>query len=203
MSSGIYKWTNNITNSIYIGKSKNLNKRKKQFLNFKYTYASEKLEKERKKYPSITYWKYEILEMCPINDLDYKEKYYIKEHLKLNVNLLNVIHNKQIKIEIKCVKDLIDFLSNLYPSHKEIFQQHHQDFIILDDSVAFTLPNKKENESILKELKYKYFEEWEDLQKFCITLDLHNYNISEDEKFMGGYTVEENLKLFEEYLDGE
>lgn len=199
MSSGIYKWTNNITKDVYIGKSKNLNNRKKEFLNFKHHYASERLEIERKKYNSITYWKYEILELCPINKLDDKEKYYIKEYLKLNANLLNVAHNKRIKIKIKCVKDLVDFLSNLYPLHKEIFQQHYQDFIIIDNSIAFTLPNKKENESILKELKYKYFEEWEDLQMFCITLDLHNYNIIEDEKFMGGYTVEENLKLFEEY----
>lgn len=202
MSSGIYKWTNNITKDVYIGKSKNLNNRKKEFLNFKHHYASKRLEIERKKYQSITYWKYEILELCPINELDDKEKYYIKEYLKLNASLLNVAHNKRIKIKIKCVKDLVDFLSNLYPSHKEIFQQHYQDFIIIDNSIAFTLPNKKENESILKELKYKYFEEWEDLQKFCVTLDIHNYNIIEDEKFMGGYTVEENLKLFEEYYKG-
>ena len=42
MSSGIYKWTNKITNNVYIGQAVNLEQRMKEFLRFNTIYAGKK-----------------------------------------------------------------------------------------------------------------------------------------------------------------
>lgn len=58
MSSGIYKWTNKETVSVYIGQAINLERRMKEFLRFDTQYAGRLINEERKKYNSLTYWHY-------------------------------------------------------------------------------------------------------------------------------------------------
>ena len=88
MSSGIYKWTNKETGNIYIGQAQDLQKRQKQFLNFNNSYAGEKINEERRLYPSLKYWDYDILEECNPEQLNAFEKYYIAKYD--NTILLNI-----------------------------------------------------------------------------------------------------------------
>lgn len=79
MNSGIYKWTNKITNSFYIGQAIDLEKRAKQFISFDKPYSGEKINEERKKYPSLKFWNYDILEECEIDKLNELEEKYINQ----------------------------------------------------------------------------------------------------------------------------
>lgn len=97
MNSGIYKWSNKETGSVYIGQATDLDKRCREFLNFKQKYAGKLINDERKKYPSLTFWDYEILEKCDINDLTLLENKWIKTFS--NYNLLNEYHKNDLFLE--------------------------------------------------------------------------------------------------------
>lgn len=81
---GIYKITNQINNKIYIGQSVDINKRWQYYksppeiLNYK-----SKIISAIKKY-GIENFIFEILEECPINELDKKEYYYVKLYDSIN-----------------------------------------------------------------------------------------------------------------------
>lgn len=89
MSSGIYKWENKITKSVYIGQAKCLDKRMKDFISFGNLYAGKLINQERQKYPSLKYWNYDVLEECSENDLDKLEKKWIKNFS--NAKILNIL----------------------------------------------------------------------------------------------------------------
>lgn len=78
---GIYKWTSP-SGKIYIGQSKNLERRKKEFLlnPFKQEYNkwNTPIDKARRKYPDFTQWKYEIIIVCEPEQLDELEMKYIE-----------------------------------------------------------------------------------------------------------------------------
>lgn len=74
----IYKWTNLENNKCYIGKTNNKECRYNWFINWDDHYAGPHIDKARKKYNDLKYWKYEILCQCSNEDeLNEKEKYYI------------------------------------------------------------------------------------------------------------------------------
>lgn len=75
---GVYKWTNKINGKIYVGQSRNLNRRKQKFLNFKVSYGGIYIDNARNKYNSSIYWDYEVLEHVPFENIDEREKYYIE-----------------------------------------------------------------------------------------------------------------------------
>lgn len=76
MSCGIYKWTSP-SNKSYIGKSVDLEKRKKEFERNKfYTVKNSKIDNARHKYP-IHLWTYEVIEYCSKDELNEREIYYI------------------------------------------------------------------------------------------------------------------------------
>lgn len=81
MSSGIYMWTSP-SGKQYIGKSIDLERRKRMFLNFSknYTSGTSLIDKARHKYADSKLWKYVILEECHENQLNEKEKYYIEQY---------------------------------------------------------------------------------------------------------------------------
>ena len=93
MSSGIYKWTNKETGSVYIGQAKDLRKRMKDFLNFNTQYAGKTINEERIKYPDLRYWDYDVLEECSPDLLNEREKFYIDDH-KPEI-LLNIIKSQR------------------------------------------------------------------------------------------------------------
>lgn len=85
MQGVIYKWTNNVTNKYYIGKSTSQKCRYDWFLNFEEHYAGPHIDKARLKYNDKSFWNYEILYSADMNNkkelndlLNEKEKYYIK-----------------------------------------------------------------------------------------------------------------------------
>lgn len=78
---GIYKITNLITNKVYIGSSKNLNKRYKEHFNSlkNNNHHSSKLQRSYNKYKENAF-KFEILEECNIDKLIEREQYYMDNY---------------------------------------------------------------------------------------------------------------------------
>lgn len=78
MSSGIYKITNTLNGHFYIGQSRNLDRRwylhKNNATKIKTHYTV--LEKAFKKY-GISSFEFEVIEHCPVEQLDEREIYYI------------------------------------------------------------------------------------------------------------------------------
>lgn len=76
--SGIYKWTNKLTNDIYIGQSIDLAKRFMKYFNLSYLKNRETLVISRAliKY-GYSNFSLDILEYCDIADLTIREQYYL------------------------------------------------------------------------------------------------------------------------------
>lgn len=81
MSCGIYMWVSP-SNKVYIGQSRNLEKRKKTFTmpGVVYTSKSSAIDNARKKYSDFSKWKYFVLEECKESELNDKEKFYIEKY---------------------------------------------------------------------------------------------------------------------------
>ena len=88
--SGIYKWTNKLTNDIYIGQSVNLGNRFIKYFNLSYLKNRETLVISRAliKY-GYTNFSLEILEYCDIADLTEREQYYL-DKLNPKYNTLKI-----------------------------------------------------------------------------------------------------------------
>jgi group I intron endonuclease len=84
MGSGVYKITNP-KGEIYIGRSKNLTEREKKYIN-------GKIKNQPLIYESISMYgwdkhTFDIIELCPIEDLNKREKYWIKYYNSYNSGL--------------------------------------------------------------------------------------------------------------------
>nr|YP_009568374.1 GIY-YIG endonuclease [Orbilia oligospora]QBL02005.1 GIY-YIG endonuclease [Orbilia oligospora]QID02758.1 GIY-YIG type homing endonuclease [Orbilia oligospora]QID02826.1 hypothetical protein [Orbilia oligospora] len=105
--SGIYKWTNKITNDIYVGQSGDLAKRFIRYFNLSYLKNRESLVISRAliKY-GYSNFTLEILEYCDITNLTEIEQYYIDKLnpkyniLKLASSSLGYKHSEETKIKI-------------------------------------------------------------------------------------------------------
>jgi group I intron endonuclease len=88
--SGIYKWTNKLTNDIYIGQSIDLSKRFIRYFNLSYLRNRGTLAINRAliKY-GFSSFQLEILEYCDIADLNKREQYYL-DTLKPRYNILKI-----------------------------------------------------------------------------------------------------------------
>jgi group I intron endonuclease len=88
--SGIYKWTNKLTNDIYIGQSVDLAKRFIRYFNLSYLKNRETLIISRAliKY-GYSSFQLEILEYCDIADLTEREQYYL-DKLNPKYNILKI-----------------------------------------------------------------------------------------------------------------
>ena len=94
MSVGIYKITNLITGRIYIGQSRNIERR---FIDHNtVSHDSEIIDKNINLYGKENF-SYEILELCDISELDKKEIYYIDLYRNNGYNLYNIISGGQEK----------------------------------------------------------------------------------------------------------
>lgn len=92
MSVGIYAWTNKFNNKVYIGKSKNLELRKSQFLSKRIRiYGGKYINRARLKYQNIkNAWSYEVLTYCTKEALDELEKFFINNYKKCGYTLYNL-----------------------------------------------------------------------------------------------------------------
>lgn len=61
---GIYMWRCKVNNKCYIGKAADLKDRYYHFTAFHRSYSGKKINNARKKYNSLDFWEYEILEYC-------------------------------------------------------------------------------------------------------------------------------------------
>ena len=88
--SGIYKWTNKVTNDIYIGQSIDLAKRFIRYFNLSYLKNRESLVISRAliKY-GYSNFSLDILEYCDIKDLTEREQYYM-DKLNPKYNTLKI-----------------------------------------------------------------------------------------------------------------
>lgn len=73
---GIYKITNKINNKIYIGQSNNINRRKNEHRSVKHE-TNESLKKAYIKY-GLENFDFQVLEECKLEELNDREKYWIK-----------------------------------------------------------------------------------------------------------------------------
>ena len=134
MSSGIYVWTNKITKNIYIGQAIDLEKRVRDFLNFKTKYAGKLINEEREKYNSLMYWDYQILEECNPEKLDNLEKQYINQYVcAKSLNIAHTPKTKKINKEKKITPKIPHLcqLSYIYKLNK-----------LLNDILKLDNPNK-------------------------------------------------------------
>lgn len=87
--SGIYLWTNKLTNDLYVGQSKNLSKRFLKYFSFSYLKYRDTLIISRAliKYGYSNFY-LTILEYCEIYELNQREQHYL-DKLEPKYNLLN------------------------------------------------------------------------------------------------------------------
>ena len=88
MYSGIYKITNKINNKSYIGQSKNIYKRWKEFKSHSYTSNNTYIEQEILEY-GIENFEFQPIEFCYLSLLNNKQKYYIEKYNTLYPNGYN------------------------------------------------------------------------------------------------------------------
>lgn len=124
MSVGIYKITNLITGRIYIGQSKNIERR---FIEHNtLSHNSERIDKNINLYGKENF-SYEILELCDVSELDKKEIYYINLFLNNNYKLYNIINGGQGKGtragsnngNAKLTDEEVYFIRESYKNHKQ------------------------------------------------------------------------------------
>lgn len=99
MNSGIYKLTSPSGKS-YIGQSKNLKRRKEQFLKQKIYSRGKKLEEARLKYPDYNQWQYTVLEYCDEDLLNEREQYWISYYDTYKYGYNSTIGGDQGKLGI-------------------------------------------------------------------------------------------------------
>lgn len=74
----IYLRTNTINGMQYVGQTKNIIRRNRNWNNTKFSYSNKLLTEDRNKY-GVNNWDLTILKECDDSELDKWEKYYIKE----------------------------------------------------------------------------------------------------------------------------
>lgn len=130
---GIYKITNKINQKIYIGQSVNISKRWVAHRNGAFNPNNKQyntpLYKAIRKY-GIENFTFEVLEECPISELDIKEKQYIyllnTTDSKIGYNLTQGgqdSHCVNSKISEEDLQKIVDLLKNSLLSESEIAKQ--------------------------------------------------------------------------------
>ena len=87
--SGIYMLTNMITDKIYIGQTNDLNRRACEYRridNPTTPIKSRPIDVAIREYTGDAF-EFEVLKFCPVNELEYWEKYYIKKYNALDPNI--------------------------------------------------------------------------------------------------------------------
>lgn len=98
MATGIYLWECIPTKNKHIGQSENLRKDFVGFIRFNEPYGEDdRLNEERKVYPSLECWKYTVLEKCDIGSLDEKQKKWQEKYELEKEDDLIQTHTRNIK----------------------------------------------------------------------------------------------------------
>lgn len=129
---GIYKITNQINKKVYIGQSRNIKERWKNHRVRSNNFTEEDkstslLYRAIKKY-GISNFTFEVVEECSINQLDEKEKYYIKFFNSYGENGYNLteggqgVQNCVVKLSKEDILDIYNLLLFSDISQKDIAQ---------------------------------------------------------------------------------
>lgn len=115
---GIYKITNKINGKIYIGQSVNIERR---WRDHKKANADYPIHKAFKKY-GIENFDFEVLEECPIRELNQKEQKYIIHFNSLVPNGYNIIFGSihQIKLTPDRINEIIEMLKETLLNSEDI-----------------------------------------------------------------------------------
>lgn len=128
---GIYKITNLINGKVYIGQSRDISKRwnahRSRAFNFNANDYEKVLYRAIRKY-GLENFIFEIIETCPIQNLNERENYWIKYYnsndTKFGYNLsLNGSEDKSIKLDLKQVEQIQELLQNTKLSQEDIAKQ--------------------------------------------------------------------------------
>lgn len=126
IESGIYKITNIVTNEIYLGQSNFLELRKHQYFNISKIQASGKLKKSFLLHGRNNH-KFEIVELCEVNLLDFKEWYYINKIY----NSYEIGLNASVGNRGKALPIYYNMLLNDYNNLKDKYKLNEYKFIEL------------------------------------------------------------------------
>lgn len=120
---GIYKITNQCNGKIYIGQSKNIeerweeHKRKMQVRNTQLYQAM--------RFFGIENFVFEIIKECSLDQLNEREQYYIHKYDSINKGYnMNIIENKQYKIDWEIVNQIIKDLKETNLKGKDIAKKY-------------------------------------------------------------------------------
>ena len=137
MTVGIYKIQNIENGKTYVGQSTNIERRWKQHINSSFNEKDDsdtELHRTIKKY-SLNHFKWEVLEECKVEELDEKEKFWIKELNSISPYGYNYTYGGQasgsgfLKLNDELLNQIIDDLQNSELTVKEIankFELTHQ-----------------------------------------------------------------------------
>ncbi len=153
MTTGIYKIQNKENNKIYVGQSINIEKRWKRHINSSFKEKEDgetELHRSIKKY-SIENFLWEILEECKVEELDEKEKFWIKELNSITPYGYNYTYGGQgegngsfIKLNDEVLNQIIYELQNTEQTGKQLaikFGVSHQMIYNIKNGVSW----KKDN----------------------------------------------------------
>ena len=169
--SGIYLWSRVNKNNIlctYVGQAKNIKERK-----FNYyavlcgiDYPKKHFEQSLKFYKNdVNPWKHEVLELCPIDKLDEREKYWIEYYdNKEYCDCYNITHASHDKIRTTAKK--YDKYLNVY---KERFSTllKRLNVEISEDNIIINMKKNKDNTNnkLSKDALFEIKEELKELIK--------------------------------------
>ena len=140
---GIYKWTNKLTNDIYIGQSIDLAKRFMRYFNLSYLKNRETLVISRAliKY-GYSNFSLTILEYCDIADLTVRERYYI-DTLNPKYNILKIAGSSSgHKLSEETKTKISESLKGKYVKDKSaLYGRTHTE----ETKAIMSLKNAKEN----------------------------------------------------------
>lgn len=124
--SGIYLWRNKITNKIYIGQAKNLDIRRREFLNYKRPYGGPHIDRARRKYKNIPeVWEYKVLAYCDVSNLNLLERTFIAHLKDNNYTLYNMTTggSRDYSLLVDTVKEMKKKCRVNSDSNKEVIQK--------------------------------------------------------------------------------
>lgn len=146
MTVGIYKITNSINNKCYIGQSRNIEKR---WSDHKYSNLDYSLYRAFRKY-GIQNFTFEIIEECPIDDLNPKEAYWIRYYrpdynqtlggdFKIVPQKLTEKQVGEIKALLATGKYLHSDLAKRYGVHQDTIRDINVGRTWYDDTVTYPI----------------------------------------------------------------